>query len=117
MNPEERAAQTLSGGSKFPLFQQGPQSARAGQTLSRVGNFQGLGGSLMRWATVCWCALVATHAFAAEAPKPEQVEAWIKDLSSEEYAVREDAEKGLKNAGETIIPRMKDLAEKTADAE
>jgi len=71
----------------------------------------------MRWVALCWCALAVAKVFAAEAPKPEQVDAWIKDLSSEEYAVREEAEKGLKGAGESIIPRMKEVAEKTSDAE
>lgn len=53
----------------------------------------------------------------AAPPAKEQVEAWIKDLSSEEFQTRDTAEKKLVAAGETIIPVLKETIDKTEDAE
>jgi len=71
----------------------------------------------MRWVALCWCAFAWAKASAAEVPKLEQVDVWIKELGSEEYALREEAEKSLKNAGADIIPHLKEVIEKTSDAE
>lgn len=49
-------------------------------------------------------------------PHPEQVEAWVKKLSSDEVAVREEAAKKLMEFGEKVVPFLEKHA-KTGDPE
>lgn len=61
--------------------------------------------------------LCAEEAAKPAPPSQEAIAAWIKNLGSEEFQVREEAETQLRQIGPSIIPTLKDTAEKTEDAE
>ncbi|MCZ7646848.1 MAG: hypothetical protein M5U26_16425 [Planctomycetota bacterium] len=78
----------------------------------------------MKRGLLLWLVLGLVGPLFAEDAKPAfddatkaKVAALVKDLGSEEFAAREDAEKGLKDLGASILPLLKDAAAKTDDTE
>lgn len=73
---------------------------------------------------VLWICLVVAPVLCAEElpsksepPKPEQISAWIKDLGSTEFAVREEAEKKLRSAGDVAVQPLKAASQITENEE
>lgn len=74
--------------------------------------------AILSLALVLAAALHAEEASVkAPAASGDDISTWIKELSSDEYQTREEAEKKLQAVGDSVIPKLKEVAEKTEDAE
>lgn len=77
----------------------------------------------MRLAMLGFCLGLASmlgaeeHAAQVEPPKPEQIPGLIKELGSDDFAVREEAEKKLRRAGDEAVQPLKAAAQITQNEE
>jgi hypothetical protein len=81
------------------------------------GIFQGMGMRTIMAVISLVCAAAYAQDAAPQAPAQDSADELIKKLGSEEYQVREDAQKKLEGMGPEILPKLKEAREQATDVE
>jgi hypothetical protein len=71
----------------------------------------------VRTACLLTCLMAAGFARAEEPASTENVTAWISDLQSESFDIREAAQKKLESSGEPALPALKEASVNAKDPE